>query len=477
MRARPTTRPPTAARLLAWIPFALGACAAPEHHEPSFTEVSRAAAARSAETEQLEHGLALAALAPLSLPLPDEAQRHGAEADAFWHAAALAWNAGVREARRSFLQARAGARSAGASEPIRIGGDTVFGDGEREGELSATLDVLGLFGLGVSRAARALADEEARLAFAEYEQRVWNAWIDVDRARVELGTRRRLLAELESVDAEQEPLARRREILAGRGFLPEGLVDAARTIETMFDAERSTLRTEIADAREALALAAGLPVDAPELEARADELIAALTAEEPLDAPPAELLWDTRPEVRAMRVRCAIAEAKLRSVYAERLPELRLGVKSIFSPETVLVGPMFDAALAYPGARDGRIEAALEECSQMREAVEAELLAAIARARTAAEVWHETRRDHDSQKLVLERASAAAWRAARVRFLNDPQAVAEAAAMLAERRKALMLIAERDRALALAALEFRRAAGARSWAVAASAPSAREVQP
>lgn len=113
----------------------------------------------------------------------------------------------------------------------------------------------------------------------------------------------------------------------------------------------------------------------------------------------------------------------------------------------------------------------------MREAVEAELLAAIARARTAAEVWHETRRDHDSQKLVLERASAAAWRAARVRFLNDPQAVAEAAAMLAERRKALMLIAERDRALALAALEFRRAAGARSWAVAASAPSAREVQP
>ncbi|MBI5431440.1 MAG: hypothetical protein HZA52_01280 [Planctomycetes bacterium] len=422
---------------------------------------------RSTGSAELERALELAELAPLSLAEPDPALRADPSRDAFWHASALAWNAGVREARRRFLGARAFVDSAGAPQPITVQADSIAGEGERESELKATLDVLGLFGLGPARAAKALASQEARLAFAQYESRVFNAWIDVDRARVELGAKRRLLAALDALAAEQEPLARRREILANAGFVPPGSTDLARTAETMLATERSNLRADVTLAREALALAAGLPIDAQALDADTEGMLDALNEQEPVAAPAAAELWDARPEVRAMRVRCALAEAKLDLVLADRFPDLRVGVKSMFTPETVLAGPMLEAALAWPGARDGRIEAAHQECEEMREAVEAELLAALARARTAADVWSELRRLHHADLELLDRESRAGWTAARARFLNDPEALEDAARMLGERAKALRMVHEHDGALALAALEFRRAAGAAPRAHAA----------
>ncbi|MCE9593641.1 MAG: hypothetical protein K8S98_05560 [Planctomycetes bacterium] len=457
-----------AAKFLASGLVVLGACRAHPYVEPRFSDVEHSIATRGASPEELERAFELADLTPLSLPLPPKEQRADPDQDAFWHASALAWNAGVHEMRHRFLEARASSRSAGAPEPIRVDADAVTDGDDRETEVRASLDVLGLFGLGAAKAARALAGEETRLAFAEYERTVWNAWIDVDRARVELASRRTLVAALDVLATEQEPLRRRREILSQRGFAATDTIETARLPETMLSAERAMLRGEIAEAREALALAAGLPSDAAVLDREPAALTMRLVELTPLAPPTAELLWDARPEVRAMRVRCAIAEAKLRAVLAERLPELRLGVKALFRPDTVLAGPLLDAAFAYPGARDGRIEAAHLECEEMREAVEAELLAAIARSRAAAEVWTTARASFEHDAATLVQASQTAWSAARARALNDTGALTDAATMLGERMKALKLAAELERKVALAALEFRRAAGA---------PRETEVQP
>lgn len=483
----------------------LCACSAPEHHEPRFAAVEHSLDERVTASNELERALELAALAPLSLERPDEFLRHDPTRAEFWHASALAWNAGVREARRRFLAARSMVESEGAPEPIALQADSIAGDGERESELRASFDLLGVFGLGVARAARALASQEARLAFAEYETRVWNAWIDVDRARVELATRRRLLGALDQLTAENEPLSRRREILAAREFVPAAELDGARAAEAMLATTRASLRADVAATREELALAAGLPIESRELDADANAWLSGLLAAEPplatepplagapqATAPsaagaehspasepsPAEL-WDARPEVRAMRVRCALAEAKLDRVLAERFPELRLGLKSMFTPESVLAGPMLDAAVAWPGARDGRIAAARQECEEMREAVEAELLAAIARARTAAQEWREAHSVHARELARLDADSRSSWLAARARFLNDTNALSDASTMLGERVRALQMVHEHDAELALAALEFQRAAGARPKTRAAVAPASgsAEVQP
>jgi outer membrane protein TolC len=453
----------TAAIVLASVLSLVGACKTASHAEPEFADVERAISARSTSPEELERAFELAELTPLSLPLPPKELRSAPEQDGFWHASVLAWNQAVHETRHAFQMARAMERSAGAPEPIEVGADAVTDGDEREFEVTASLDVLGLFGLGASKAARELAGEETRLAFAEYERTVWNAWIDVDRARVELESRRDLIAALDALADEQAPLQRRREILAARGFVASDTLATAQMPETMLAAERAALRGEIAEAREALALAAGLPSDAQALESEPPEpggLDARLAALAPLASPTADVLWDARPEVRAMRVRCALAEARLRSVLAERFPELRLGLKTIFQPDTVLAGPLLDAAIAYPGARDGRIEAARLECEQMREAVQAELLAAIARARAAAEVWSTTHGSFERNAPALDEASRSAWSAARARALNDTEALVDAAAMLNERMKALKTANELERKAALAALEFRRAAGA-----------------
>lgn len=483
--------------------LSLAACAAPELHEPHFDAVEHELEARASAPGELERALELAELAPLSLGRPDDALRHDPRRSEYWHASALAWNAGVREARRRFLAARALVDSEGAPEPLALQGDSIAGDGERESELRATFDVLGVFGLGVARAARALASEAARLAYAEYETRVWNAWIDVDRARVELATRRRLLAALDELAAENEPLVRRREILAASHFVPAGELDGARAQATMLATERANLAARVAAAREALALAAGLPIESAALDAAADDWLLGLLAEAPPTAeargqaktsdgnaadargaatePSAAELWDARPEVRAMRVRCTLAEAKLDRVLAERFPEFRLGVKSMFTPESVLAGPMLDAALAWPGARDGRIEAARQECEEMREAVAAELLAAVARARTAAAEWRAAHAVHENELARLDADSRSSWLALRARFLNDTEALADASGMLGERVRALKMVHEHDAELALAALEFRRAAGARPMPREAGADEpaagAAEVQP
>ncbi|MCK6447934.1 MAG: hypothetical protein L6Q99_16195 [Planctomycetes bacterium] len=463
--------------------LSLSACAAPKYHEPHFDAVLHELDARASTPDELERALELAELAPLSLAWPDDALRRDPRREEYWHASALAWNQGVREARRRFLAARALIDSEGAPEPLALEGDSIAGDGERESELRATFDVLGVFGLGVARAARALATEEARLAYAEYETRVWNAWIDVDRARVELVTRRRLLAALDELATENEPLVRRREILATSRFVPAAELDGARAQDAMLATERANLHARVAAAREALALAAGVPIESDSLDAAADEWLLRLLAESPPNAraqavaaplgdgeadpittvtePSAAELWDSRPEVRAMRVRCTLAEAKLDSVLAERIPEFRLGVKSMFTPESVLAGPMLDAALAWPGARDGRIAAARQECEEMREAVEAELLAAVARARTAAAEWRAAHAVHGRELAGLDADSRSSWLAAQARFLNDVEALAEASGMLGERVRALKMVHEHDAELALAALEFRRASGAR----------------
>jgi outer membrane protein TolC len=248
------------------------------------------------------------------------------------------------------------------------------------------------------------------------------------------------------------------EILGTRGFLPQASIGSALAAESMLEAERSSQRTAIAAARERLAVEAGLGIDAAPLDADHTSILADLMLAPPEAAPSPQAIWDARPEVRAARLRHAVAGARLERVLADRFPELRLGLKAMTSPGEALIGPMLEAALAHPGALEGRIEAARQGCAETREGIEGELLAAVARARTAAEQWAEAHRLH-AEIQRLERDTSASWEAARARFSNDPEALEGATAMLFERLRAIRMLHEHDRELASAALEFRRAAG------------------
>lgn len=451
----------------ALLPFVVGACAAPAPAPLDDAALSADAARRATTPDELAAALALADAAPLGLPRPAApATIDGASVD-FWRACAYAYDADVRAARRAYAAALARAGRAGAPEPIMFEADRVgFGAPDRETEVGATFDLLGVLGLGRSAAARALADAESAAALGDFETAVVRARFRVERARAALAAARAAHGALRDLVADDGADRTRRERLAAAGrYAPSELAFAA-NVAAAVDRERADLDAEESALRAELANAAGLAPEHPALgrvdgAALAEAVASARTSAAIVSAPPddAALLRDL-PELRARKLTYAVAEARLRAAAAEGAPALRVGPKFRVMPDDVLPGGMLALELPCPGAVDGEVAAALVERDAARDAVVDALLrarnaAVAARAALAAAVVAADR------AAASERAAEAELSARRAQFRADVDPMnLERTAMAFERcasaRRARLTA---DAALARAALDRAEAEG------------------
>jgi hypothetical protein len=407
------------------LPFVVVACAAPAPAPLDDAALSADASRRATTPDELAAALELAATAPLGLPRPAApASVDGASVD-FWRASAFAYDADVRAARRAYSAAAARAGRAGAAEPIMFEGDRVgFGAPERDAELAATFDLLGVLGIGRSAAARALADAESAAALGELEAAVVRARFRVERARAALAAARAARGALRDLVADDVADRTRRERLAAAGrYAPSDLAFAV-NVAAAVDRERADLDAEESALRAELAVAAGLPPAHPALDrvdgAASTEAVAAArayAATEPTATDDAALLRDL-PELRTRKLAYAVAEARLRAAAAEGTPALRVGPKFRVMPDDVLPGGMLALELPWPGTVDGEVAAALVERDAARDAVVDALLraqnaAAAARASLAAALIAADR------AAASERAAEEELRARRAQFRAD----------------------------------------------------------
>lgn len=438
----------------------IAACAAPHHHAAGAAAVVDSVEQRSATAAELQQAFELAQIGPLSFELPAAPAALDADDDAFWQAQAFAYNPAVREARRKLLGQRALVDSAGRPGPIGLEVEgTDWGGGENSTEVKLTFDLLGILGLGPAEAAKALATSEERLAFAELESSVWRALFDVDRARVKVAAARERIQLLEGLRREAAADERRIRVLAERGRLSASDVAWSGMLQRELEQAAADARAALAGVEAELAIAAGLPIGAPQIQAISPSVIARWSDwPGPAPLPDANALFQSLPRLREMRMWCALAEARLRTESTARWPELDLGPRAIFLPQTVLYGGVLDVALPFFGANDGRIQAALQECLRMGEAVEDTLLASLADLHSAAQRLAESRLAAESAE-PNDRASDSMWRAARARFYADAAELGRWCTDLAARTSPMLDTVDRREQAALAALDLQEACG------------------
>lgn len=446
--------------LPSWIALALAACSAPPERPLEPRDVAASIELRRDTPAELARALELAGLAPLSVEPPTAEDMADPERAAFWHAAAWAWSPEARGARRTLAAARARAQSAGAPGPLGVKAESDdASDPERLTRLEVTFDVVGLFGLGPSAAARALADVEARAAQAALEDAVWRSHFEIDAARARLAASRAALETLRALAGEADAADARIEILSQRGRLEGGALAAAELARRGIDRRVAELELEESRAAEELAVRAGLPPDAPALAAPSSRTLEQLTARAAPQEPDAEELLERMPELRMALLEYAVAEARLREAAAARWPELRLGPSLLWEEGDFLLGVLAETGIPWPGSLDGELAAASEEREAARERVEDGLLAARAALAGARERADVARRRLEHQANVSEEQSARLWTAARARFEVDSETLMGWSSALVMRAEALEQLAAARAELALASLELEHAAG------------------
>jgi outer membrane protein TolC len=441
-------------------PLVPGACRAPEAAPLDAGSLARSVGARSAASEQLAAALELAGLRPLSLAPPPPEVLSDPEAREFWHTCAWVFAPAMRAARRRVEAARAAAGSAGRSGPIEGMLEVEdLGDPAAFTRVFVTFDLIGLLGLGPAASARALADAETRAALGQLEEAMWSTRYAVDAARARLTVLRAAQEQLRSLSQEAEADSARMAILERHGRLAAEALAAARLATSGLDRRLAQLALEEAQAREGLALAAGLAPDAPALAASGEHDLALLLDMPTSAAPTAEELLARLPGLRSAFLDYAIAEARLRDEAAQRWPGLRLGPQLLWSEPDFFAGAVLGSDVPWPGALDGRIVAASVEREAARERVEDALLAAELR-RAAAE---ERRAAADALLARGARpavdASARLWSAARASFAVEPAALMDWATALGMRAEAVETHARARAELALATLEREQAIG------------------
>ncbi|MEX1025803.1 MAG: hypothetical protein WD226_12090 [Planctomycetota bacterium] len=400
---------------------ALGACLAPEPVELRLDD-ARDALARRADPATLEEVLALVELPPTALAIPPAAERQHPGQPGFWMVRALAWSPAVRAARGEWRALRAEATSAGAPAPIAIQVvDHELGGDDELVEAIGVLDLIGLLGLGPSRAERRLAHADAALALGRLELAVWDGWLAVERARlrhVAAGAREQILGELaEAARGDLERVA----ILERTGRLSLAESASARAAVATIERRRSAWEESTLAARATLALAAGVSGDEPELalaQGLAREHVAAVTlpAELTGDAPLEPLdRYDRHPRLRAAWLRFALAEAAIRRAAASAWPGLALGPHVGYLDEAQ-IGAVLRLAVPFPSSWRGRLAAAVERRDAAIDAFE-DQLAALTIAEREARARHRTiaRRASGATPTALA-AAHAEWRAARTAF-------------------------------------------------------------
>lgn len=463
--ARTRRRPARPSHTLSSLPILLalallaGGCRSSGRAELEPAEVAHALHTRALDSEEVASALASAALEPLGLERPSAAELADPRSAGYWRAAAWTWSPAVRRARRALAAAHARAGAAGQPEALQLSVDhkDLPGD-ERETELGLSFDLLGLFGLGRSAAARELAQAEERRALAELESALWSASFAVERARVMTACERHRVEELEQLAAQARADAPRIQILAKHGYASAEQAQWAAALLAELERRAAEARVAEAEARAELSELAGLPSGHASLSAFALEDVASGLVAAQAPASDVELVR-AHPKLRALVLEHALAEARVRSTAAEWLPELRAGPKAVIMPDHWLSGGMLDLALAWPGALPKQLRAAEQERESAREAVEDALLAQRAELELARHKHASALAIERGPAAEVEAAAQAAWRAGRALFRNDSGALREWSMALEKSIEPLLARVDAHEAAALAALDWAELCG------------------
>lgn len=431
------------------------ACASPREATLTIEDAEERLLGRAPEPELVASALELADLDALSLTPPTAAELADPGSDGYWHGAAYAFAAPVREARARALATLAREGSAGAPGPVglrvmdhELGGDAALL------EAVATFDLIGLLGLGPSTAARELARAESLRAVANLEVALWNARFDVDRARVDEAASYWLVGDLSLLMGEAQEDLPRVEILEEHGRLGEAAAAAVRS-QVAGLRVAITRALEGSNAARARTLAAAGMLEGPIHE------VAPIRVPEVDELPMLEVR--DHPELRAARVALAVEEARLRAIAARAWPGLQAGPQLGF-PEGGLdplrLGGMLALTLPLPSSYAGALEAAAVERDRAVERYEErwlQLSTTLQESQRRARIAG-GRLDAAKQ---MEQASAQAWSAARAAFRAGRVGAAEWRHALRGRIQALELVRAAERDVARGALDAYRAVGPR----------------
>lgn len=404
---------------LALVGIALVSCSAPPP-SPLVEGELRASLELRAQVEATEAALDLLPLASLQIEVDAEAEPSEA---AFWRARARAWSFEVRSALQAFRRRSQLQDAAGLPGPIVLAGEVEeLEDPERAAILRASVDVLGIFGLGPRAAAAELADAETRAALGRLERALWAARFDAERALVRLAATRARVAELRKLVEETRDDRTRLEVYASREWLAAGPSETAIALiaraAQRFEVERSREHTAV----EALARRSGLLTSDAAISAVSPRLLEVYDASIRQPRGTAErALLTLHPEARSAALEYAVAEAQLRRAASEAWPGLRIGPRARVEP-TNLLGAFVELRLPWPGQVDAETRAALEARKAARIAVEERVRALMGRERESSGRVDKALLAIPSARTLSSR-SKSAWTAAQARWSVDTTAL------------------------------------------------------
>lgn len=435
-------------------------CRAPDRDPLRPAELDRALALRS-DPAVLRDAIALL---PTEFRVQQDERDPGADMSAahvsFWRDAARAWSQPVRRALRAWQSNVARSAGAGLPEDIALAAETDdVEDFDAAAVLRASIDVLGLLGLGASAAAEVLAGAEARAAYGSLHAAWWAARFQVERARVRLAaSRARIDARRELVEDTRDD-AIRLTVYEEKGWLPAATVAAARALMARASHELEVERAIERDGRESLATRAGLLSSDPHLDA-----VDSLVLDEYELVPDRRTLregsahgFENHPVLRAAKLEYAVAEARVRRAASETWPGLRIGPKQRIEPQSLL-GAFVELRLPWPGRADAATLAAIEDRATARVDVEERVREIRSAVRESLErLAHRKAALRDAEQIAA--ASSRAFVAAQARWSVEATALGMFNDAL-ERRlgDAVAAITAREQAI-LAWLAWREAAG------------------
>ena len=439
--------------------FPLLGCTAPA---PAPLQDRDVAGALSARDPRLASDVAdLSGLAPLALPRPTPDELADPHSAGFWRGCAFAWNPAVRAARRELGSVLASADAAGLPGNIEIEAENEgFDRPQDETKLTLSFDLLGLAGLGPSRAARASARAQVHRARSQFESALWTASFDVERARLRLAASDARIERLQELFVRAQAQEARVEILERRGRLSDVEALMARTTQHDVEHALSQEHGQVAVLRGELAVSSGLPSGNPALLIPAAELLS-LAHSPPAPVSAIELL-ENLPRLRELRSEYALAEARVREIASEAWPSLRAGPSLRFLPSEVLLGGLLDVSLPWPGSVQPRVLAAVQEREAARERLEDELLAALVRAEQLRLELAEARQRADTHAAEVD-ATALAMLDTQTRLLALGRAdYSEWNRRLRESQQAALDLVDQRAQVRLLELDLQEACGVRA---------------
>jgi hypothetical protein len=393
----------------------LAACASPSHAPLDLTS-SEVAWLERGDVRTLEHALELAGVGTTSLPIPDASERRDPRFDAYWDACALAWNPDVRAARNELLALREDRRSAGAPQPIGVRAvDHEFGGDADLIEAVAALDLIGLLGIGPSRAAAELADVLVVRALAKYEEQLWASRLDIERARVRLAAAHSRVAEIDALHAEAEQDLVRIGILERNGREAATDAESARGRIDAVARQRSSLSEAVATREQELARLAGLPPRHEVLALTSNGWLGRYKDRNVPSIADGARRVDTHPRLRRARIDFALAEAQIRDVAASAWPGVTFAPHLSFDSSTN-IGGVLGLNLPWPSSWRGRLAAAEVRREGTREAFEDTWLDLEQRERVALQRWELARNRAVGATRAVDLATSRVWNSARTRY-------------------------------------------------------------